>query len=365
MPSTRAGSHMWRRFATGSVVNGVKSAEGRQFHQIAGSTITRVASQKPGTDRPRIATLRASRSPRLSWRTAAMMPTGSAISSEMASAMSASSSVIGSRWPISSSTGRFVHSDSPRSPRTARPAHSTYCTCSGRFRPSLARSSSMSLAYAFSSSMSWTASPGMRRGRANTTTDAISSDGIAMKSRLTMYRRSMAQRRGTRKPRSPADPTLPVEPGGQQATAVVVADIGPVVLEGGVPDGDVDRRRQLHVVLLPGQVLLDLEDHLAALGDVERAPLAHQQVGHLRVVDVALVARLPREVLAVEERIGLQERRLRPERARGELAIEARGDVGAVLLLVEGRVDPHVLEVLEDDLRLVDQDGRPVRGEAE
>jgi hypothetical protein len=88
---------MCRRLATGSTANGVNSADGRQFHQMAGRTITSVASQKAGTERPRMATLRATRSPGLSWRTAAMIPTGNAITSEMARAMMASSSVIGSR----------------------------------------------------------------------------------------------------------------------------------------------------------------------------------------------------------------------------------------------------------------------------
>src|SRR5918996_983774 len=48
----------------------------------------------------------------------------------------------------------------------------------------------MSLAYAFSASMSWTASPGIRRGSVKTISDAMSSDGIAMSSRLTTYRLS-------------------------------------------------------------------------------------------------------------------------------------------------------------------------------
>ena len=42
----------------------------------------------------------------------------------------------------------------------------------------------MSLPYAFSSTMSWTASPGRSRGSVNTITEAITSDGIATSRRL-------------------------------------------------------------------------------------------------------------------------------------------------------------------------------------
>src|SRR5438309_1896312 len=265
--------------------------------------MSRVASQKPGTERPRIAALRATKSAGVSWRAADSTPTGRAMTSANVSAKAASVSVTGSRWPISSSTGRRVQSDSPRSPRATWPSQSTYCTYSGRSRPSLARSSARSRAYAFSESMSWTASPGISRGSVKTISEAISSDGIATSSRFATYRFRNAR--------------LAVEPGRRQAAAVVVAHVRSVVLERAFPDGDVHAGRHLHVVLLLGQVALDVVDQLAAPGDVERAPLADEHVGHHRVVDVALVLELFRVVLAEQEVVRLQEPRLGPEAPSG------------------------------------------------
>src|SRR2546428_6726779 len=260
-----------------------------------------------------------------------------------------SSSVTGSRRASSSRTGRRVHSDSPRSPRTTWPSHSRYWTWSGRSRPSLARSSARSRAYAFSSSMRLTTSPGMSRGSAKTISDAMSSDGTATSRRLARYRRSTASA---------------VEPGCGQSSAVVVAEVGAVVLERAVPDGGVGGRRELHVVLLIRQVALDVVDQLAALGDVERAPLAYEQIGDDGIVDVTLILGLAGIVLTVEEVVGVQERRLWPVRHRLELAHQAAHGVGAVLLLVQAGFDPDVLEVLDDELGGVDENRRPVRREA-
>src|SRR5437879_2998766 len=317
---------------------------------MAGMTISSVASQKFGTESPRMAVLRAKKSASESWRVAEITPTGSAMARAKVSAKPASVSVTGSRWPISSSTGRRVHSDSPRSPRATWPSQSTYCTYSGRSRPSLARSSAMSRAYAFSESMSWTASPGMSRGSVKTISEAISSDGIATSTRFATYRFSNAR--------------LAVEPGRQQAAAVVVAHVRSVVLERAFPDGDVHAGRHLHVVLLLGQVALDVVDQLAPLGNVEGAPLAHEHVGDDRIVDVALVLQLVGVVLADQEVVGLQEAGLRAERRRVELAVEAGRDVGTVLLLVDPGVDADDLEVLLHELRDVDQQRGAVVREA-
>src|SRR5213594_3827100 len=272
-----------------------------------------------------------------------MRPTGMAIRSAEESPNTASSNVSGSRWPISSSTGRFVHSDSPRSPRTARPSHSTYCTGSGRSRPSFARSSSRSLAYAFSASMSTTTSPGMSRGSVKTISDAISRDGIATRSRLARYRLSTGGGR-----------PLPLEPRGHEPPAVVVAHVRPVVLDRALPDRDVDGRWHLHVVLLLGQVALDVVDDLAALGRIERPPLADEHVSHHRVVDVALVLQLLGVVLTEQEVVGLEESRLRAEGHRVELAAEAGRDVRAVLLLVDLDVDADRLRLVRDRLKRVE-----------
>src|SRR5207248_2807941 len=88
------------------------------------------------------------------------------------------------------------------------------------FNPSLVRRSSRSFAYAFSSSIIATTSPGMSRGSVNTMSDAISSDGMATTSRFARYRLSIGG-------------WLPVEPRGDEPPAIVVADVrdvGPVLL---------------------------------------------------------------------------------------------------------------------------------------
>src|SRR5678815_2501782 len=95
-----------------------------------------------------------------------------------------------------------------------------------------------------------------------------------------------AGRRGRKRPRAseprptrtarrerPGD-TLAVEPCSHEAAAVIVAEIGAVVLQGAVPDRDVDSRGELHVVLLLGQIALQVVDDLAPLRHVEDAPLA-------------------------------------------------------------------------------------------
>src|SRR5882762_9727056 len=296
----------------------------------------------------------------VSWRAAEITPTGIAINRATVRPSTASSKVTGSRWPISSSTGRFVHSDSPRSPRATLLSHSTYCTGSGRLRPSFSRSSSRSLAYAFSASISTTTSPGISRGSVKTISDAISSEGIAMSSRFARYRLSTGRRpRG-----APAPASRPVQPRGGQPPAEIVAEVRRVVLQRALPRRDAEPRVDLDVVLLLREVALDLVDELAPLDGVEGAPLAHDQVRHHRIGDVALVLRLAGHAVAVEIAVRLEKVGLWPERHRVELALEARREVAAVLLLIELRVDADVLEVLQHQLHLVDQDGRAIRREA-
>src|SRR6266851_7449097 len=149
---------------------------------------------------------------------------------------------------------------------------------------------------------------------------------------------------------------LPLEPGGHQAPAVVVAHVGSVILDRGVPHRDLDRGRHLHVVLLLGQVALDLPDDLAALHRIRGAPLADQHVGHDRIVDVPVVLDLARVVLAVEEVVGLLEAGLGAEGHRVVLAVERGRDVRAVLLGDELGVDADVLQVLEHELENTGED---------
>src|SRR5262245_36500669 len=106
-------------------------------------------------------------------------------------------------------------------------------------------------------------------------------------------------------------------------------------------------------------------DDLAPLRHVEDPPLADEHVGDDRVVDVALVLRLARVVHAVEEVVGIQEWGLRPEGHRVELAEVAARDEGAVFALVKLRRDADGLQIPEDELGVVAEQGRAVRREAQ
>ena len=59
MPRMNAGRMNWSTWAVGDLLNSVKPRCGVHPHQMAGRTMTSVASQNPGTDNPRIAALRA------------------------------------------------------------------------------------------------------------------------------------------------------------------------------------------------------------------------------------------------------------------------------------------------------------------
>ena len=145
MPRMKAGSRNWAKWAHGFTEKAVNWMGGLQPHQIAGSSTHRVAIQNPGTESPRMAMLRMRKSARVSWRIAASTPIGTAMTIAKNRASTPSSRLMGRRRASSSSTGRLVQSDSPRSPRATWPSHSTYWMYIGRFRPSLARRSSRSL----------------------------------------------------------------------------------------------------------------------------------------------------------------------------------------------------------------------------
>ena len=113
-------------------------------------------------------------------------------------------------------------------------------------------------------------------------------------------------------------------------------------------------------------VLRGLQQRLEfTLRHVEDPPLADEHVGDDRIVDMALVLGLARIVHSEQEIVGIQERRLWPERHRVELPEVAAGDEGAILSLVERRVDADALEILEDQLGVVAEESRAVRGEAQ
>src|SRR5215471_8792173 len=106
-------------------------------------------------------------------------------------------------------------------------------------------------------------------------------------------------------PEPSPEPASAVEPGRDEAPAVVEAQVRPVILERGVP--------HRHVVLLLGQVPLDLVEGILPAFQIAGAALAHEKVVERGVVHVAPVARLARVVLPEEEAVGLEERRQRSE----------------------------------------------------
>src|SRR5262245_8673725 len=212
----------------------------------------------------------------------------------------------------------------------------------------------MSFAYEVSASMSCTASPGMRRGRVNTIAVAISSEGTATSNRRARYRLSTP----ASSPRGSA-----IQPCRREAAAEIVAEVRAVVLQRALPHRDAEPRMNRDVVLLRGEMALHGVDQLTTLRRVERAALTQDQVRRDGVLDVALVARFAGLVLR-EIPVGLEKVRLGPERKGIELSDEARRKVGAVLLLVEPRVDAGFLQLGQNQLGLVHEDRRTVCGEA-
>src|SRR3989475_9445582 len=103
--------------------------------------------------------------------------------------------------------------------------------------------------------MSWTASPGSRRGSVKTISDAIRSDGTAISRRFARYRFNTGGRNdrapgsiaggggGAGGPfRGPPSPTG--QPGRHQPTPVVITEAPRVVLPRALPDADVHARPQ-------------------------------------------------------------------------------------------------------------------------
>src|SRR5712664_771995 len=204
--------------------------------------------------------------------------------------------------------------------------------------------------------MSCTASPGISRGSVKTMAVAISSEGTATSNLRARYRLSTSWS----SPRASA-----LEPRRDEPTAVVVAEVGPVVLQRTVPHRGVHLSHRRRVVDLLGEIALDVVDDLAALRGIDRAALTDDHIGDDGIVHVTLILHLAGVVVAEEVVIAVQDGRLRPEGHRIELAVEARRDVGTVLLGVQLGIDADVLQVLHDELRVVHDDRRAVRGPAD
>ena len=84
--------------------------------------------KKLGIDTPPTAKPVAKRSTSEPRRTAAIVPSGIARSSDQSKATAPSSKVAGSRSPIAMVTGWWVMTDRPRSRCTIFPSQSAYCT---------------------------------------------------------------------------------------------------------------------------------------------------------------------------------------------------------------------------------------------
>src|SRR5215470_1063801 len=118
-------------------------------------------------------------------------------------------------------------------------------------------------------------------------------------------------------------PSSPLEPGGDEPATVVVTEIRAIVLERAVRDGRVDLAHRRRVVHLLREVALQLVDDLTALRRVGGAALANHHIRRYGIVHVALILELAGIVVTEEVVVGVEKRRLRAERHRVELAVEA------------------------------------------
>ena len=101
----------------------------------ANMDINTMPAQKVGTDWPNRATVRAPTSQSPPFRVAAMTPNGSAMSRAMAVEKHTSFKVLGSRWPMSSTTGFRVRIEVPRSARIRLCTNRPYCMYMGWSSP--------------------------------------------------------------------------------------------------------------------------------------------------------------------------------------------------------------------------------------
>ncbi len=89
------------------------------------------ANQKLGSAWPNTEIVRASRSIQELGRSAAMTPSGMAMTRAKPRAQTPRVIVTGNRAPIIEETGSLKKNEVPKSPRSALPAQSRYCAASG------------------------------------------------------------------------------------------------------------------------------------------------------------------------------------------------------------------------------------------
>jgi hypothetical protein len=108
---------------------------GSHCRRPATTSISTIATQNVGSDWPSTAITCAARSIPVPFHTAASTPSGKASRRLTVIANAARRSELGSRWAISSPTGRRARKEVPKSPVSARPTNDRYCATYGRSRP--------------------------------------------------------------------------------------------------------------------------------------------------------------------------------------------------------------------------------------
>src|SRR5688572_26468549 len=335
VPSVRAGSAIIVRLATGDCNSGTHTSDGIQPRYTEKSRMSTVPCQKAGSDRPRVAPTRITESRVPPRHTAAPAPSGTPITSDHATASTASSADTGSRSRKSASTGRPESHDTPRSPRTTPASQCAYCTGTGRSSPKYARKDATTSGDAMAAcpSSCSTTVPGTIRTIRNTTTLTPSSVSAVASSRRARYAANETLAVHRREPQ-------PVEEaGGMRLESLhrLLHRVQQIRRIQGDRDG-ILRHQPLHAVV-----------DLLAAGAVQRRAAAVEQLVRLRVLPAAkvLAARRRMEV-PVEGLVGIHEPAPLVHRRR-RLRHDPVLDPHAAVHGLHIDVDAGVLEVVHDD----------------
>jgi hypothetical protein len=143
-------------------------------------------SQKVGTDAKSMERPEKSWSIRLLYRTAERIPMGTPTRMMSTMEKTAIRTLVSARSRMTWSTGWWKNMDVPKSPFTTPESQRPYCTYSGRSSPMASRSPWTCSGVAWSPSMIWAGSPGIRWMNENTMIEARRRDGIMLPIRLTI-----------------------------------------------------------------------------------------------------------------------------------------------------------------------------------
>ena len=91
--------------------------------------------------------------------------------------------------------------------------------------------------------------------------------------------------------RGVAEAALLVDPGTHEEAAVVVDEVGTVVLERWIPDRDGEDRVGFGAIDEPSEVALDVVDEVPTPGEVLHPSLTEDEIGERRVINLQDVAR--------------------------------------------------------------------------